>query len=135
MGKEAVSLTKALASGRESGGWNSSGKEFVAEHRGELGVFLQGLELNHKNFHKRKMLTIYVTPYGSIANVLTAEPNVCEGCVDFQRTPLACWSKQVSRLHRDVLTAWEPGDFLRSAARVLCTSLTSMALESHSKRH
>lgn len=140
MAKEAVSLTKYLASCRGSGGWNSLGKEFGAEHRGELGVFLQGLGLNHKNFYKRKMLTIYslyVTPYGSIANVQMAEPNVFEGKGAFTfSTPFTCCSKkQVSRLHQDQLTAWKLGNFLLSFARVLYTSLTSMALESHSKIH
>lgn len=138
MDNEAVSLTKKLASGRGSEGLNSLGKEFGAEHRREL--FLQGLGLNHKNSYKRKMLTIYslyVTPYGSIANVQMAEANVFKGKgASTLSTPFTCCSqKQVSRLHRDKLTAWELGNFLLSFARVLYTSLTSMALESHSKIH
>lgn len=140
MDKEAVSLTKKIASGRGSEGWNSLGKEFGTEHRRELGVFLQSLGLNHKNSYKRKMLTIYslyVTPYSSIANVQMAEANVFKGKgASTFSTPFTCCSqKQISRLHRDQLTAWELGNFLLSFARVLYTSLTSMALESHSKIH
>lgn len=54
MDQEAVNLRKKKASGRRSEGWNSLEKEFQAEHRGKLGVFLQGLGLSHKNFSKRK---------------------------------------------------------------------------------
>lgn len=46
-----------MASSRGSGGSDSLGKEFGAEHRGELGVVLQGLGLNHKKFYNRKMLS------------------------------------------------------------------------------
>lgn len=53
-GSGSCKVEKIKASGRRSGGWNSLDKEFQAEHRGKLGVFLQGLGLSHKNFSKRK---------------------------------------------------------------------------------